>query len=71
MEQDKIIGQKKDAGFQIGVRKTFDVSIEIVWNFLLSSKGISTWLGEINEATLEEKQNYKTKDVDLQQNSGQ
>ena len=38
----------KDLGFQISVTKTFNVTTEIIWEFILSEKGISIWLGEIN-----------------------
>ena len=30
MEKTKVVGQTKDAGFQIGVRKTFAVPVETV-----------------------------------------
>lgn len=38
-------GKTKDAGYQVGVRKTLDHSLEEVWNFLLSKEGLSIWLG--------------------------
>ena len=38
----------KDLGFQVSVTKTFNVSPEVIWEFLLSEKGISIWFGEIN-----------------------
>ncbi len=62
MEKTKVIGQTKDAGFQIGVRKTFAVDAETVWKFLFSEKGLSTWLGKINLENLELGKPYKTKE---------
>lgn len=41
-----MIGQTKTAGFQIGVRRTFSISVEQAWNFLTSEEGQRIWLGE-------------------------
>lgn len=43
----KPVGLTKDVGFEVGARKTFPVSIEDAWNFLVSKKGIKIWLGQI------------------------
>ena len=62
MVANKIIGQTKDAGFQIGVRKTFAVPVELAWEFLFSSKGLSTWLGKLTIEEIEVGRPYKTKE---------
>ena len=62
MEKTKVVGQTKDAGFQIGVRKTFAVPVETVWNFLFSEKGLSIWLGKISVENFELDKPYKTKE---------
>ncbi len=62
MEKTKVVGQTKDAGFQIGVRKTFAVPVETIWNFLFSEKGLSTWLGNIRLENFEFGRPYKTKE---------
>jgi uncharacterized protein YndB with AHSA1/START domain len=62
MEKGKTVGQTKDAGFQIGVRKTFSVSLEAAWNFLFSEKGLALWLGEIELEYVDLEKPYKTKD---------
>lgn len=62
MEKTKVIGQTKNAGFQIGVRKTFAVPVETVWNFLFSEAGLSTWLGNISLENFELGKSYKTKE---------
>lgn len=40
------VGMTKDAGAQIGVRRTLAVTKEQVWNFLLSPEGLSLWIGK-------------------------
>jgi uncharacterized protein YndB with AHSA1/START domain len=40
------VGRTKDAGWQIGVSKTFDHSVEDLWTFLTSPEGTAIWLGE-------------------------
>ena len=62
MEKTKVVGQTKDAGFQIGVRKTFPASVDRTWDFLFSDTGLAIWLGEIDHGNLELDKNYKTKD---------
>ena len=62
MEKSKTVGQTKDVGFQIGVRKTFSVSPETAWNFLFSEKGLALWLGKIELEDIDLEKPYKTKD---------
>jgi uncharacterized protein YndB with AHSA1/START domain len=62
MEETKVVGQTKDAGFQIGVRKTVAVPIEAVWNFLFSEAGLSCWLGNISFENFELGKPYKTEE---------
>jgi uncharacterized protein YndB with AHSA1/START domain len=62
MEKTNVVGQTKDAGFQIGVRKTFPVSVNHAWDFLFSDTGLSVWLGEVDPGNLELTKTYKTKD---------
>jgi uncharacterized protein YndB with AHSA1/START domain len=57
-----MIGQTKDRGFQIGVRKTFNVSVETAWDFLFSDIGLPVWLGDISLADFELDKPYKTKE---------
>ena len=44
----KETGRTQSAGYQIGVRRTFDVSLHEAWDFLLSRKGLELWLGTDN-----------------------
>ncbi|MBD3636087.1 MAG: SRPBCC domain-containing protein [Crocinitomicaceae bacterium] len=56
----KQVGQTKAVGFQFGIRKTFSVASEKVWDFLFSEEGIQLWLGE-TEDELELKKDFVTK----------
>lgn len=38
-------GHTKDAGWQIGVSKTVDCPLDVVWDFLTSAEGTALWLG--------------------------
>ncbi|MFI7674845.1 SRPBCC domain-containing protein [Actinophytocola sp. NPDC049390] len=40
------VGKTRDAGWQIGVSKTIDRSVEDVWSFITSPEGIAIWLGD-------------------------
>jgi len=42
-------GKTRDVGYQVGLRHTFPVSLHTAWNFVLSPKGIQTWLGYHHE----------------------
>lgn len=39
------VGQTAAAGWQAGIRRTFPVAAETVWNLLLSAEGQELWLG--------------------------
>ncbi|MFC0113808.1 SRPBCC family protein [Kibdelosporangium aridum] len=55
-----MIGQTKDADFQIGVSKTLPFAPEAVWAAIMSDEGIALWLGK--GATLVKGQSYETAD---------
>ena len=40
------VGRTRDAGWEIGVSKTIDRSVEQVWAFITSAEGVAIWLGE-------------------------
>ncbi|MDM5249507.1 MULTISPECIES: SRPBCC domain-containing protein [unclassified Lysinibacillus] len=61
MDNQKIIGQTKTAGFQVGVRRTFPISQEKAWNLITSQDGLNLWLGESTGIILEQGQIYITK----------
>jgi activator of HSP90 ATPase len=42
----KPVGRTASGYFQVGVRRTFPISVEEAWDFILSSEGVKVWLGE-------------------------
>lgn len=60
ISNNKPIGLTKDAGFQIGVRKTFSVPTQDAWDFLFSPPGLLIWLGANELNTLEFGQEFTT-----------
>lgn len=46
------VGVTKDAGVQIGVRKTVAMKKEQIWNILTSPPGLSLWIGNVSEFEL-------------------
>ncbi len=49
----RVVGQTKDAGFQIGVQKTIPINAAVLWDILTSGHGLSLWLGKDASLTLE------------------
>ncbi|MGD9489832.1 MAG: SRPBCC domain-containing protein [Calditrichaceae bacterium] len=45
MNDQKPVGKTKSVGYQIGVRRTFDIRLAHAWDFLISEKGLAAWLG--------------------------
>jgi uncharacterized protein YndB with AHSA1/START domain len=58
--RDTPTGQTKDAGWEVGVRKTVDAPAPTVWAFLLGA-GLPLWLGRTTLA-LEKGAAYETDD---------
>ncbi len=54
------VGKTKDAGWEVGVRRTVPASIEDVWDFLFED-GLPLWLGEAT-LVLEKGAEYETTD---------
>jgi uncharacterized protein YndB with AHSA1/START domain len=53
-------GKTKDAGWEVGVRRTVAAPVETVWDFLLG-EGLPLWLGNVT-LTLEKGAEYATDD---------
>ncbi|WP_028553079.1 SRPBCC family protein [Paenibacillus sp. UNC451MF] len=49
----KPVGQTATAGFQIGVRRTLNMSKEQAWELLTSATGLKLWLGDLETLNLE------------------
>ena len=39
-------GLTRDTGWQIGLRRTLDAPVELIWAWMLSTSGREIWLGE-------------------------
>ncbi len=62
MTDQHIVGKTKDNGFQIGMRRTFPLSLEQAWKLITSREGIQLWLGEVEGFRLTKGALYQTKD---------
>lgn len=60
--QSKVVGQTKTSGFQIGVRRTFDIPVEKAWDLIVSAEGVQLWLGEVDSVSCEKGQYYQSKE---------
>ncbi|CAI6087255.1 TetR family transcriptional regulator [Cohnella sp. JJ-181] len=56
------VGKTKDAGYQIGVRRTVPVTVEAAWRWLTGSEGLRLWLGETEGAVVREGENFATRE---------
>jgi uncharacterized protein YndB with AHSA1/START domain len=54
------VGQTKDAGWEVGVRRTVAAPVDVVWKFLLGD-GLPIWLGNTT-LTYEKGDSYETDD---------
>ncbi len=48
MEEEKVVGLTKNVGFQFSITRTYAVSTDAAWDFLLSESGVAIWLGTID-----------------------
>jgi uncharacterized protein YndB with AHSA1/START domain len=55
----RIVGETADAGFEIGVQKTFDLDALAVWELITSPTGLKVWLGT-DDVKLEKGSRYST-----------
>lgn len=62
MEKVKLIGQTKDVGFQLGIRRTFPISYDKAWDLLFSDNGLKIWIGELISGDFSINQDYQTKE---------
>ncbi|RVU00616.1 ATPase [Mucilaginibacter limnophilus] len=60
---EKVTGETKAVGFEVGARKTFDISLQKAWDFLFSDEGLALWLGNIAVENLSKEAEIKSGDV--------
>jgi len=60
--EEYVVGKTRDTGFQIGVRKSYPLSLEQAWSLITSPEGIGLWLGESKDFYLAKGRRYQTMD---------
>ncbi|GAA3404788.1 SRPBCC domain-containing protein [Paenibacillus hodogayensis] len=55
-------GVTKDAGVQIGVRKTVAMSVAEAWQLLLSPEGLALWIGTMDSLPLQVGHSFESKE---------
>jgi uncharacterized protein YndB with AHSA1/START domain len=60
-ESNDTTGHSKDAGWDVGVRKTVAAPVAEVWTYLVG-KGLPMWLGEATELPTKKGVRYRTDD---------
>ena len=60
-QETRLLGQTRDTGFQIGVRRTLPLDLAAAWRLLTSPEGVLLWLGAI-EGELEPGVTYRLAD---------
>ena len=58
----RITGQTAATGFQIGVRRSFPLTVEETWQRLVAPHGIEIWLGDVASPTLAAGERYVTRE---------
>ena len=58
----RVLGETANAGFEVGVQKTVDLSPQQTWQLLTSRKGLLLWLGEVDDLNLVKGEKFQTKD---------
>jgi uncharacterized protein YndB with AHSA1/START domain len=51
--KEKPVGLTKDAGYQIGARRTLQASHARIWELVFSAEGLNLWLGAQDDIHLE------------------
>ena len=58
----KPTGLTKDAGWQIGLRRTFSIPAPVLWDWMLSPEGVEIWLGQFKSFRMEHGADYQLVD---------
>jgi uncharacterized protein YndB with AHSA1/START domain len=60
--QGRSVGESASVGYEIGVRRTFEVAPRRAWDVLMRTRGLKIWLGDVRGWKLEKGQAYETAD---------
>ena len=58
----RVVGQTAAAGYEVGARRTFPVTVDRAWSLLLSAEGLRVWLGSILSLDLTKGARFRTED---------
>lgn len=58
----KPVGQTQASGFQVGVRKTLNISVQEAWELITSNHGVQAWLGDVPSLQIEKGHRFQTTD---------
>jgi uncharacterized protein YndB with AHSA1/START domain len=56
------VGETAEAGFEIGVRRTYEVAPKRAWDVITRPSGLHAWLGDVERLMFEKGQTYETAD---------
>lgn len=59
-QEGRVVGKTRDAGWQVGARRTLPVTPGAAWRLLTSGPGLASWLGDIGGAALGGGASYRT-----------
>ncbi|MGE5704461.1 MAG: SRPBCC domain-containing protein [Clostridia bacterium] len=59
MQKSRPVGKTKATGFQVGVRRTFPITIEEAWDLIIK-KGLKIWLGDVSSFNIQIGEKYLT-----------
>lgn len=59
---ERPVGLTRDAGWQIGISRTFPVEVQTAWELLTSPAGLELWLGQGVPTPLTKGASYRTSD---------
>ncbi len=62
MSAKRRTGETKNTGFQIGARRTFDITPERAWKVLTSRRGLALWLGQGSPPRIAKGERYRLRD---------
>lgn len=58
----KTVGLTQATGFQIGVRRTFQLSVQEAWELITSDKGTQAWLGSVSSIQWVKGERFQTQE---------
>jgi uncharacterized protein YndB with AHSA1/START domain len=58
----RAVGETASAGFEIGIRKSFEIPVEEAWCLVTSPDGLKAWLGDVPGLAFTRGERYSTAD---------